>query len=138
MTQNTPRTLGIHHAGLTVPDLVVARTFFEEALGFTVVGGVPEYPASFLSDGTVLITLWQAEDPARAIPFDRRRGIGLHHLALRVADAASLEALHGELAARKDVAIEFPPQPLGGGPTRHMMCAIPGRIRLELIAPAAG
>lgn len=137
MGQKNPRTLGIHHAGLTVPDLTATRTFFEEALGFSVVGGIPQYPASFLSDGTVLITLWQAEDPAHAIPFDRRRGIGLHHLALRVANAAALETLHGELAARKDVAIEFAPQPLGGGPTRHLMCAIPGGIRLELIAPAA-
>jgi hypothetical protein len=34
------------------------------------------------------------------------------------------------------VKIEFAPEPLGGGPTRHMMCAIPGGIRLELIAPA--
>jgi hypothetical protein len=100
------------------------------------VGAVPDYPAVFLTDGAVLITLWQAEDPATAIPFDRRRGIGLHHLALRVADGAALAALHGELAARSDVEIEFGPEPLGAGPTRHMMCAIPGRIRLELIAPA--
>ena len=133
----TARTQGIHHAGLTVPDLAAARSFFEQALGFHPVGEVPAYPAVFLSDGTVLITLWQAEDPARALPFDRRRGIGLHHLALRVPDEAALDALHAELAARGDVAIEFAPEPLGGGPTRHMMCAIPGGIRLELIAPAA-
>ena len=137
MSSPSARTQGVHHAGLTVPDLAAARAFFEGALGFEAVGEAPDYPAAFLSDGQVLITLWQAEDPARAIPFDRRRVIGLHHLALRVADADALEALHGELAMRKDVEIEFAPQPLGGGPTRHMMCAIPGRIRLELIAPAA-
>jgi catechol 2,3-dioxygenase-like lactoylglutathione lyase family enzyme len=137
MTSDAARTQGIHHAGLTVPDLGAARSFFEEALGFRPVGEVPSYPAAFLSDGTVMITLWQAEDPARALPFDRRRGIGLHHLALRVADAAALDALHRELDARDDVEVEFAPEPLGGGPTRHMMCAIPGRIRLELIAPAA-
>lgn len=132
----TARTQGIHHAGLTVPDLAAARAFFEQALGFRPVGEVPAYPAVFLSDGAVLITLWQAEDPARALPFDRRRGIGLHHLALRIADGETLDALHAELVARGDVAIEFAPEPLGGGPTRHMMCAIPGCIRLELIAPA--
>jgi catechol 2,3-dioxygenase-like lactoylglutathione lyase family enzyme len=131
------RTQGIHHAGLTVPDLAAARRFFEEALGFRVVGEKPDYPAVFLSDGTVLITLWRAEDPATAVAFDRRRVIGLHHLALRVADDAALDALHRELAARDDVRLEFPPEPLGGGPTRHMMCAIPGGIRLELIAPAS-
>ena len=137
MSSPTARTQGVHHAGLTVPDLAAARAFFEGALGFEAVGEAPDYPAAFLSDGQVLITLWQAEDPASAIAFDRRRVIGLHHLALRVADADALEALHGELAMRKDVEIEFAPQPLGGGPTRHMMCAIPGRIRLELIAPSA-
>jgi catechol 2,3-dioxygenase-like lactoylglutathione lyase family enzyme len=137
MSSTKPRTQGVHHAGLTVPDLAAARAFFEEALGFSAVGEVPDYPAVFLSDGSVVVTLWQAEDPATAVPFDRRRGIGLHHLALRVAGPAELDALHRELAERKDVEIEFAPEPLGGGPTRHMMCAIPGRIRLELIAPAA-
>jgi catechol 2,3-dioxygenase-like lactoylglutathione lyase family enzyme len=137
MTPTDARTQGVHHAGLTVPDLAAARTFFEQALGFERVGERPDYPAVFLSDGTVLITLWQAEDPPNAVPFDRRRVIGLHHLALRVAGEVELDALHRELAARKDVEIEFAPEPLGGGPTRHMMCAIPGRIRLELIAPAA-
>lgn len=135
-THSAARTQGIHHAGLTVPDLAAAQSFFQDALGFTQVGEVADYPAVFLSDGTVLITLWQAEDPEQATPFDRRRVIGLHHFALRVADAESLETLHRELATRADVSIEFAPEPLGGGPTRHMMCAIPGGIRLELIAPA--
>lgn len=139
MTSSTTaaRTIGIHHAGLTVPDLEAAAGFFEQALGFTRVGGQPDYPSLFLTDGTVLITLWQAKDPAHAVPFDRHHHLGLHHLALRVADASALERLHGDLAGRADTVVEFAPQPLGGGPTRHMMCAIPGGIRLELIAPAA-
>lgn len=135
MTTHNPRTQGIHHAGLTVPDLTATRAFFEGALGFELVGEVPDYPASFLSDGSVMITLWQAEDPASATPFDRRRNVGLHHFALKVADPAALTKLHSELAVRDDVAVEFAPEPLGGGPTQHMMCAIPGGIRLELIAP---
>jgi catechol 2,3-dioxygenase-like lactoylglutathione lyase family enzyme len=137
MRQSQARTQGVHHAGLSVPDLAAARTFFQEALGFNQVGEAPDYPAVFLTDGSVMITLWQVEDPASAVPFDRRRVIGLHHLALRVAGREELDALHREFAQRKDVEIEFAPEPLGGGPTRHMMCAIPGRIRLELIAPAS-
>jgi catechol 2,3-dioxygenase-like lactoylglutathione lyase family enzyme len=137
MRQSQARTQGVHHAGLSVPDLAAARTFFQEALGFNQVGEAPDYPAVFLTDGSVMITLWQVEDPASAVPFDRRRVIGLHHLALRVAGPKELDALHRELAQRRDVEIEFAPEPLGGGPTRHMMCAIPGRIRLELIAPAS-
>ena len=135
MTSATARTQGIHHVGLTVSDLAATRAFFEGALGFEAVGEVPHYPAVFPSDGSVLITLWQAEDPASATPFDRRRNVGLHHLALRVADPAALVAFYGELAARGDVAVEFAPEPLGGGPTQHMRSAIPGGIRLELIAP---
>lgn len=130
----TARTAGVHHVGLTVPDITLTSAFFESALGFTRVGGQPDYPAVFLSDGTVLVTLWQA-DPTGVVPFDRRHNIGLHHLALRIADPAALDGLHAELAARADTVVEFAPELLGGGPTRHMMCLIPGGVRLELIAP---
>jgi catechol 2,3-dioxygenase-like lactoylglutathione lyase family enzyme len=137
MTASTSRTEGVHHVGLTVPQLEEARTFFVEGLGFEQVGEKPEYPAVFVSDGATMITLWQAEDPASAVPFDRRRVIGLHHLALRVADAESLGSVYGDLKDRDDVTIEFAPESLGGGPVQHMMCRIPGNIRLELIAPPA-
>lgn len=128
------KTQGAHHVGLTVPDIAEARAFFVEALGFEQVGEVPEYPAVFVSDGSVMITLWQAADPATAIPFDRRRNLGLHHLALRVAGESDLAALAAELDARHDTDIEFPPEALGATTLRHMMCRIPGNIRLELIA----
>ena len=137
MTQNTPRTGGAHHVGLTVPDLVAAVAFFVDGLGFTEVGEQPDYPAVFVSDGQLMITLWLAEDPMHAIPFDRRRNVGLHHLALCVANGVSLDSVHQELAARDDVLIEFAPQAIGGSAMRHMMCAIPGGIRLEIIDPAA-
>lgn len=136
MNTPTPRTLGAHHIGLTVPDLAPALAFFTDGLGFAKVGERPAYPAAFVSDGRLMITLWQVKDPARAVPFDRHHGIGLHHLALAVADAAALDTLHEDLRAREDVSIEFAPEPLGSGPMRHMMCGIPGNIRLELIAPA--
>ncbi len=129
-------TDGIHHAGLTVPDLGDAQRFFVDGLGFHQVGEIEEYPAVFLSDGTVMITLWAAEDPNTARPFDRRGTIGLHHLALRVSGNTSLVELHERLQDRDDVSVEFPPEALGGGPTRHMMCLIPGDIRVEFIAPA--
>lgn len=130
------RTKGIHHLGLTVPNVREAQVFFEEALGFKKVNEKPDYPAVFVSDGTVMLTLWQAEDPANAIPFDRRRGIGLHHLALQVENEAVLRELAVSLATRKDVRIEFSPEPLGTSHLRHMMLRIPGNIRLELVAPA--
>lgn len=131
MSDQQARTNGAHHVGLTVPSLGEARAFFIQALGFRQVGEVPDYPAVFLSDGTILITLWQAENPETAVPFDRRANIGLHHLALRVSD---LDNLAAELALRHDVDIEFEPEGLGDTGIRHMMCRIPGNIRLEFIA----
>ena len=128
------KTQGAHHVGLTVPDLTQARGFFIDALGFEQVGEVPDYPAAFVSDGTVMITLWQAEDPSTAVAFDRRRNIGLHHLALRVGSPDALSSLAEELGAREDTDIEFEPEGLGSSGLRHMMCRIPGNIRLELIA----
>jgi catechol 2,3-dioxygenase-like lactoylglutathione lyase family enzyme len=127
-------TRGVHHAGLTVPDLAATRRFFTDALGFQQVGEVADYPAAFLSDGSVMVTLWQAENPDSATGFDRRRNIGLHHLAFEVQD---LDAVHQRLASREDVELEFAPEHLGDGPTRHLMCAIPGGIRVEFIAPTA-
>jgi catechol 2,3-dioxygenase-like lactoylglutathione lyase family enzyme len=134
---NASLTQGVHHLGLTIPDLERTREFFVDVLRFEQIGEVPDYPAVFLSDGSVMLTLWQAEDPESAIPFDRKRVVGLYHFALQVADAAALEVLHKRLIEASDVEIEFAPEPLGGGPTRHMMCAIPGGVRLELIAPAS-
>ena len=128
-------TRGAHHIGLTVPDLEKARAFFLDTLGFTQVGEIPDYPAVFVSDDVTMITLWQAENPATATPFDRRNVIGLHHLALKLEDQAALEELHGKLRTSEGVAVEFAPEPLGGGPVKHMMCAIPGGIRVEFIAP---
>ena len=95
------------------------------------------------SDGTVdntrprkmhPLTPEQAADPANAAPFDRKKVIGLHHLALRVESQEALDALHDTLKGTDGVSIEFAPEPLGGGPVRHMMTAIPGGIRVEFIA----
>jgi catechol 2,3-dioxygenase-like lactoylglutathione lyase family enzyme len=136
MTQKQERwTAGAHHVGLTVPNLVAAMDFFQEGLGFDVVGEVPDYPAAFLSDGAVMITLWQAEAGEQATPFDRRQNLGLHHLALTVRPGG-LDDLQKRLESREDVRIEFAPESLGGGATRHMMARIPGNIRVEFIAPA--
>ncbi len=131
---DTAVTRGAHHIGLTVPDLAKTRAFFLDTLGFAQVGEVPDYPAVFLTDDTTMITLWQAESPASAVPFDRKNVIGLHHLALTVDGADALDALHDKLKASDSADVEFAPEPLGGGPAKHMMCAIPGGIRVEFIA----
>ena len=130
-------TRGAHHIGLTVPSLNETKKFFTDVLGFNQVGEVPEYPATFLTDGTTMITLWQAQDPKTVIPFDHKNVIGLHHLALNVDGPDALDRLNYKLEQTPNVDMEFSPEPLGDGPTRHMMCTIPGGIRMEFIAPAA-
>ena len=127
------QTQGIHHLGLTVPDVKASSLFFIEALGFKKLKEVPTYPAIFVSDGTVMLTLWQAEKPEQATPFDRKTNIGLHHFALSVSETTDLKELHDQLKARDDVTIEFAPEALGESGLNHMMCRIPGNIRLELI-----
>lgn len=127
-----PLTCGVHHVGLTVPDLDQACAFFCDLLGFEWVGGVADYPARFVSDGTALITLWQAADPATARPFDRRANIGLHHLALVVADDAALETAWAKVSAYPGVIVDSPPGPTRpGSTTRHFLILMPGGIRLE-------
>ena len=133
----TPLTQGAHHIGLTVPDLGQTLSFFIDSLGFAQVGDVPAYPAAFVSDGTTMITLWQAENPETATPFDRKNIIGLHHFALKVEDDKALDTLHTRLRDADGVEIEFAPQAIGAGPTKHMMISIPGGVRMEFIAPAA-
>ncbi len=129
-------TKGAHHIGLTVPDIIQTRDFFINTLNFKQIGEKPDYPAVFVSDGTIMITLWQTTNPDKATTFDRKNNVGLHHLALRVNTETLLMSLHKRLDKAENVEIEFKPEQLGIGTTTHMMCIIPGGIRLELIAPA--
>lgn len=133
---NHALTQGVHHVGLTVTDLDASCGFFTELLGWDKVGGNPDYPAVFISDGSVMVTLWQAKEPAHAKAFDKNNNVGLHHLAIRVADLDTLDKIYQKLAAAENVTIEFAPEPLRNGPTMHMMCNEPGGIRIEFIVPA--
>jgi catechol 2,3-dioxygenase-like lactoylglutathione lyase family enzyme len=94
----------------------------------------PVFSETALADGTTMITLWQATNPETAVPFDRKNGIGLHHVAMNVDNGDALDALHRALSVADGVEIEFAPEPLGTGPAKHMMSTIPGGIRVEFIA----
>ncbi len=134
MNQATNMTRGIHHLGLTVRDIHQTGDFFKQQLNFTEVGGDASYPSIFISDGTVMLTLWQAKDPDTATPFDRHHNIGLHHFALAVPDKAALVRLHQQLAEVEGVNFEFSPEALKGTDFNHMMCTIPGGVRVEFFA----
>ena len=132
-TPPQPLTLGVHHVGLSVSDLPKARAFFETGLGYRLVAERPAYPAAMVTDGKTMLTLWQVEDPTTCTPFDRRRNVGLHHVALLVANVEALELVHQRIIAA-GAQIEFAPEPLASANAKHMMCTIPGGPRVEFIA----
>ncbi len=123
----------VDHVGLTVKDLEATKGLFVSVLGFAVRSHDPEYPAYVMSNGVATITLWRASDPGSAVAFDRKRNVGLHHLALRVSSFEALDALHEALAAHPGVVIEFAPELAYGGPAKHMMFREPSGNRIELV-----
>ena len=131
-----PLTNGCHHIGLTVIDLAASSGFFTDLLGWEIVRQDADYPATFVSDGTILVTLWRAADPSDCRAFDKNKNVGLHHLALQVDSEQALDELHARLAGA-GVPIEFGPELLRQGPAKHLMCYEPGGIRVEFIWPGA-
>jgi len=135
MQDNAPLTIGVDHAGLAVKNLENARRFFCECLGWKVVGENQSYPASFVSDGNGIVTLWQVEDSENCVAFDRRRNVGLHILPSRL-PTARRSTLARACRGVADTVIEFAPErsaraprcTYGAGTWWH-----PHRIRLRLL-----
>ena len=128
-----PETSGLNHLGLSVLDLDQTRDFFVQVLGWQESGRDESYPRTAVSDGRVRLTLWQVDRALAVEAFNRRKNIGLHHLALGVDSEAELDALAEKVCAWPGVEVEFLPELVGSGPRKHMMFAEPGGIRLELI-----
>ncbi|MFM0084654.1 VOC family protein [Paraburkholderia sediminicola] len=126
-----PLTHGIDHIGLTVRDLNLTRDFFIQCLGWSLVGERPAYPAAFVSDGHMMLTLWQVTAPDKRVEFDRKTHVGLHHLAFRAGSEEALNEIFARVSAWPGVIVEFAPENLGAGPKRHAMVYEPGGIRLE-------
>ena len=126
-------TSGINHLGLTVSDLEQTTRFFVEALGWSEIARDPTYPRTTVTDGQARLTLWQVDRKLMVERFNRRKNVGLHHVALGVDSREHLEALAQALRNYPGVEIEFAPEPLAGGPRMHMMLREPGGIRMELI-----
>lgn len=129
-------TLDLNHIGFAVSKLDATASFFIDTLGWKAAGGRPDYPAKFVTNGKMFVTLWQVTDPETAVPFDRKKNVGLHHMAITVRDLETLNALHAKFVERPDVSVEFAPESLGDGPTTHMMIREPSGLRLEFIVPA--
>lgn len=126
-------TLGIDHVGLTVSHLNETAAFFTEQLGWKIIGEMPSYPAIFVSNGHMKLTLWQAENPETSIAFNRKSNIGLHHLAIGLPSFEELERLYEKLRTVSNIEIEFSPELSGKGPHKHMMIREPSGIRIEFV-----
>jgi lactoylglutathione lyase len=124
-------TQGLSHLGLTVSKLDKTTQFFTDTLGWKIAGEKPAYPAKFVTDGKMFVTLWQVANKETAINFDRKNNVGLHHLALSVPSEENLNILYERFKSVPDLIIEFAPEFNGQGPTIHMMIREPSGNRIE-------
>lgn len=122
-------TTGVHHIGLTVSKLEESAEFFTKLLGWEEVKRRDDYPAIFVKEGALTITLWQTQTD-EPVNFNRKTNVGLHHLALQVGSQEALFQLCDLLKANK-IEIEFEPALIREGPSMHMMCYDPSGIRIE-------
>jgi len=124
-------TAGFDHVGLSVSDLDASTVFFVDTLGFEVAGRDPKYPAVFMNNGSMSVTLWQTSEPA--VAFNRKNNVGLHHLAIKIPSFEALDGLYEVIKELDNVVVEFSPELAYGGPAKHMMIREPSGNRLELV-----
>jgi len=128
-----PITKGTHHIGLTVSKLEESADFFISLLGWKEVRRNEEYPAIFVSDGSIMVTLWAIREQP-SIQFNKNKNVGLHHVAFYIESETDLNKLYEKLV-NNSVKIEFSPEKLRQGPAKHMICYDPSGIRVEFIWP---
>lgn len=136
-TVNKVLSCGVHHVGLTVSRLDDTAHFFTDLLGWQEIRRDDSYPAIFVSDGTVMLSLWAVKKstPEQTTnAFNKSINVGLHHLALQVENRQTLHEIYSRLLDH-GVHIEFAPELLRDGPAQHMMCYEPSGVRLEFIWP---
>lgn len=85
-------TAGVHHIALTVNDARRSQQFYTKLLGFKHLTDLG--PRVLLHNGSVLLGIGPAPDPAQAQANDRfnENRIGLDHISLNVASMADMEA----------------------------------------------
>ena len=129
----TSITKGAHHIGLTVSRLEESADFFISLLGWKEVRRNTDYPAIFVSDGNIMITLWSVKEQPFS-HFNKNKNVGLHHVAFEVASESDLNNIYKRIIDN-GLKIEFAPEQLGQGPAKHMICYEPSGIRVEFIWP---
>jgi RimJ/RimL family protein N-acetyltransferase/catechol 2,3-dioxygenase-like lactoylglutathione lyase family enzyme len=128
-----PITRGAHHIGLTVSKLDESANFFVSFLGWKEVRRNEEYPAIYVTDGSIIVTLWATKvEPSNQ--FNKDKNVGLHHVDFQVENIGDLSDIYVRLVKSR-VKIEFSLEMMGNGPAQHMMCYEPSGIRVEFIWP---
>jgi methylmalonyl-CoA epimerase len=85
-------TRELHHIAIVVEDMSAARGFYETTLGLVAHGDVEHVPGEkvnvlVLMSGTQRVELVEpASEDSPVMPFLRKRGPGVHHMAYRVDD----------------------------------------------------
>ncbi len=130
-TERSAGLLGLDHLALSVSDLDASADFFVNTLGFKIGGRDNSYPAVFMGNGSMRLTLWQTDD--NEVRFDRKKNVGLHHVAIQVVSFEALDNLYKKIKQLPNVNIEFAPELSYGGPAKHMMVYEPSGNRIELI-----
>lgn len=122
------------HLGLRVGDLQRSLAFYT-AVGYEVVGSVPETPLGHLTmlklPGDEFVTIELVHDPARP---EVGSGMGLSHFVIKV---DSLDATISALAARS-IGAEAPVSPDGSDEFRTTVLIDPDGNRIELVQWPAG
>jgi lactoylglutathione lyase len=117
------------HFGLRVADLDRSLEFYT-AVGYEVVGSVPETPMGHLTmlklPGDEFVAIELVHDPAQG---DAILGTGLSHFGIKV---ESLNATISELAAR-GIGAEAPVSPDGSDEFRTTWVTDPDGNRIELV-----
>ena len=129
----TIQTGTAHHVALTVTDPVRSRAFYE-MLGFQM---AVEFPTGVLmSNGSLLIGLRTAPDPARARQDDRfsPNRVGLDHLAVSLSNRAEIEAA-AQLCSERGVTCGEVVDLGEGFGILVLMLEDPDGIQIELSAP---
>lgn len=111
-SRTAPKTLGLIVAGLFTAVVWARRAggtrpgrslrFLSQSTGLDPVREVPDYPPIAVSDGTTMLAPWRLTNPATANDFDRRTNIGLRHLALHVADEATLTTVFERVRSHRN------------------------------------
>jgi lactoylglutathione lyase len=123
------------HLGLRVASLEKSLAFYQ-ALGYDVVGSVPETPLGHLTmlklPGDEFVTIELVSDSPKG---DARRGDNLSHIVIHV---ESLDDIIGEISAR-GVDVGEPPRPAGGADeVRTSWLTDPDGNKIELVQWPSG